>query len=86
MRHLDIRNEMLQRPLERFEAGGRVRNLTGLVIFAAEDEVIEFPLPIDAQVVIRICRVPEAGFRHRSALDLPANHVARIQRELGLEQ
>src|SRR5207247_5733716 len=59
VRDVDATVHRSQRSLETIEARVRIGGLTRLVILAAEDDDVEVAMPLEAQIVIRIGRVPE---------------------------
>jgi hypothetical protein len=75
VRDAQFRQPRERRLLERAEARHGVVGLPRLVILAAEDYVVEVAVRIHAQVVIRISRVPETGFRNRPFRHLSANDI-----------
>src|SRR5207253_2363870 len=83
---LSIRQQFLQRIFQATETGLGICDLSGLMIFAAEDRIIEIRVPIDAQIIVRIVRVPERCDRHAAPRQFRADRVARVQRELGLKK
>ena len=86
MRQLDSRNDRGQPLLETPIAADGVVLLPGLVILAAEDHDVEVPVRLDAEVVVRIARVPPQRVGNRAARHAAGDDVAGVQRELRLKE
>jgi len=85
MRHGNLRQQELQPLLETTEALHCLFHLTGLVIFAAEDDEIVVLPSIDTHVVVRIAGIPEEPFVHRAARHPAADDVRAVRRQLRLK-
>jgi hypothetical protein len=85
MRHIDARNDRVQTLFEALIAAGSIFLLSGLVVFSTEDDHVRVPMRLDAEVVVRIARVPPEGVGHRTAPDAPGDHVGGVQGELRLK-
>ena len=86
MRQLDSRSERGE-PL--FQTSIAVRGvvlLSRLVILTAEDDDVEVPVRLDAQVVVLNTRIPPQCVGYRAARQTPGDDIAGVEGELGLEE
>ena len=85
MLHLSHRKEPLEYGFEAAEDLLRVLLLPSLTVLTAKDEITLVRMPIHSQVIIGIGRVPEKRLRHESLRHGGAQHIAGIERKLGLK-
>src|SRR5687767_14854480 len=71
-----LRNLCKQRALQMLVTGRRFRQLTGLVVLAAEDYDVVIAVTIDSQVTIRLFRIPEERVGDPVNRYAPGNDVA----------
>ena len=82
----DVGNQFFQPLFECGVALRRVFHLAGLVILAAEDHVVVIVAPIDAQIIVRVARVPEQRLGNGAALHPAADSVRAVERQLRLKE
>src|SRR5687768_17225539 len=82
----DLGRSRQEGPLEARITRVRIGYLAGLVVFAAKDQEIVIGTWREPEVLIRIGGIPEERVGHSAWRDAPRNHVARIERQLGLKK
>ena len=86
MRQFDVRNDGSELLFEPPIAGLRILLLPGLVVFAAENDHVMVSVRLDSKELVGVRRVPPKCVGHDTAGDTSGDHVARVQRQLRLEQ
>ena len=87
MHDAHVRHQFTHPSLERREAAASVVGLAGLVVLAAEDDVLIAVTGVDSKIVVGARGVfPEQPFRHRALGHPSVDGVGRIRKQVGLQQ